>query len=354
MGYHEGMTIIGSVCVVMLLLLAVFFATVRPNLALSNRLFAGFLLLTAADLSSWIAWPGVLDGNAISVVRLSLTFLQMPVLLLYVTSACFADFRLRPAHLWHAVPFLVVLLLLCRVPPAPMAAVLAALHLQFYVYIAAAFWQLWRFRRIFRDNFADPSSRTFAWLFQLCLASTVAHTLLLVKAGAGLGTTSLAQVFNILVPLAALMITVGFAAKALYQPDLFRSVEAQQEPDATSSRARAPASQAELDRLLTHMRTNMPFVDANLSLKKLARQMAMPARDLSELINDGLDQSFFEFVNGYRIDRAADILGDRTHADRSVLDVLYDVGFNSKSSFNTAFKRRTGQTPSDYRRKHMK
>jgi transcriptional regulator GlxA family with amidase domain len=114
------------------------------------------------------------------------------------------------------------------------------------------------------------------------------------------------------------------------------------------------ASAAELERLLEHMRVNAPFVDANLSVKKLARQISMPARDLSVLINNGLGQSFFEFVNAYRIDRAAEILGDHTRNQTSVLDVLYEVGFNSKSSFNTAFKRRLGHTPSAYRRMRMK
>ncbi len=344
MGHQEGLTIIGGVCVVLLVLLAVFFATVRSTLTLGNRLFAGFLVLTAVDLSGWIAWPA---GPVVSILRLSLTFLQMPVLLLYVSAACFSDFRLRPAHLWHAVPFAAVTLLLWLFP-AQLAAVLAALHMQFYLYITAAFLTLRRFRALFRDQFADTSSRTFAWLFQLCLAATVAHTLLLAK---GLAAS---PALSVLVPLAALAITVWIAAKALYQPDLFRRVEAHPGGDVKPARPLKAEAGADLERLRDHMRRNAPFADANLSLKKLARQMSLPERDLSVLINSGAGQSFFEFINAYRVDRAAEILGDPTRTDMSVLDVLYEVGFNSKSSFNTAFKRRIGQTPSDYRRTRMK
>ena len=349
MGYPESLTVIGSVCVVLLLLLAVFFATVPSRLALSNRIFAGFLLLTAIDLSGWIPW---LSGPLISAVRLSLTFLQMPVLLLYVTAACFSDFRLRLTHLWHAVPFVVAIGLLV-VSPAKLpttAVVLAGLHLQYYLYIAAAFLALWRYRTIVRDNFADAAGRTFAWLLQLCLASLIAHSFALARGVAGWMAAPIAPMLTIAVSLIALAVIVWFAAKALYQPDLFRRVETQADAPVKMARVRAPETSGELARLIDHMRRNAPFTDANLSLNKLARQMAMPARTLSEVINDGLGQSFFEFVNAYRIDRAAEILSDPACDDMSVLDVLYDVGFNSKSSFNTAFKRRIGRTPSEYRR----
>lgn len=354
MEYQQGLTIIGSVCVVLLLLLAGFFATVRSSLTLSNRLFAGFLLLTAVDLSGWISG---LDEPLIAALRLSLTFLQMPVLLLYVSAACFSDFRLRPAHMWHAVPFVVALQLLLfpRMTNMPVQVVLlAGLHGQYYLYIAAAFLTLWRFRVIFRDTCADPDSRTFSWLFQLCIASLIAHTFVLARGLALLVGAPVVQILNVVVSLIALAVTVWFAAKALYQPNLFRRVEAQTETPAKPTYELTIDASADLDRLRDHMRRNAPFVDANLSLKKLARQMSMPARDLSVLINGGLGQSFFEFINAYRIDRAAEMLSDPARSEMSVLDVLYEVGFNSKSSFNTAFKRRIGQTPSAYRRDHLK
>lgn len=362
MGYAESLTIIGSVSVVLLLLLSLFFLTVPSRLALSNRLFAIFLLLTAADLSGWIAWPGAPQAPAVSFLRLSLTFLQMPGLLLYISSACFSDFRLRPIHLWHGAPFAVAGLLLwraCATPSAQglrpvMILVLTGLHVQFYVYIVLAFLKLRRFRAIFRDNYADASSRTFSWLLQLCLAASVAHTFVLVKDLAGWTGSPVAQALNVAVSLTALAVTVWFAAKALYQPDLFRQVDAHQDARAEPDRKPDAETLARLDRLLAHMQTRAPYLDANLSLKKLARQMSMPARDLSVLINSARGQSFFEFINAYRIDRAADLLADPAHADMSVLDVLYEVGFNSKSSFNTAFKRCIGQTPSDYRRQRTK
>ncbi|WP_164118697.1 helix-turn-helix domain-containing protein, partial [Sphingorhabdus sp. Alg239-R122] len=63
-----------------------------------------------------------------------------------------------------------------------------------------------------------------------------------------------------------------------------------------------------------------------------------------------LSFSFFDFVNGYRVSAAQDIL--LSSPDMTVLEILYAVGFNSKSSFNTAFRKHTGSTPTQYRRGH--
>ena len=67
-----------------------------------------------------------------------------------------------------------------------------------------------------------------------------------------------------------------------------------------------------------------------------------------------LDQNFVGFVNQYRIEMAKDKLRNISDRGETILEIMYDVGFNSKSSFNTLFKQNTGLTPSDFRKKHMK
>jgi len=81
----------------------------------------------------------------------------------------------------------------------------------------------------------------------------------------------------------------------------------------------------------------------------LANQIDIPVRDLSILINHQMDQHFFDFVNEYRIQKAMHILKDESKSQLTVLEILYEVGFNSKSSFNTSFKKYTNLTPTAYR-----
>lgn len=102
---------------------------------------------------------------------------------------------------------------------------------------------------------------------------------------------------------------------------------------------------AQLERLLSE---KSPFLDPNLTVADLARPLNIHARSLSQLINQHQDCNFHEFINRRRIEHAkADIA---RHPEKSILEVAYDSGFNSKSAFNTAFKRFVQLTPTGYRR----
>ena len=105
-----------------------------------------------------------------------------------------------------------------------------------------------------------------------------------------------------------------------------------------------------VQKLENHMKVNEPFMDSSLSVYDLANQINVSSRELSNAINHNLNKHFFDYVNEYRIKKAMQLFQQTTDEKLTVLEVLYDVGFNSKSSFNTAFKKFTGQTPSEYRK----
>lgn len=148
-----------------------------------------------------------------------------------------------------------------------------------------------------------------------------------------------------------LAITLWIAFRALLSPDLFRGVDRvlalaaaeMREGDGGDDQQSAP-----LQRLQTYMQDRTPFLDPELSLTRLARQSGIPAKELSALVNQRFGVPFFDFINQYRIDYASELLVAKS--DLTVTDILYASGFNSKSSFNTAFKKHRGQTPSAFRK----
>ena len=109
-----------------------------------------------------------------------------------------------------------------------------------------------------------------------------------------------------------------------------------------------------IDQIRNYMEKERPYLDASLSIFQLSRQLKMDVTQLSTLINHSVGQHFFDFVNAYRVKRAQEILEDPDQVRKTVLEILYEVGFNSKSSFNTVFKKFTGQTPTEYRKDHFK
>lgn len=100
---------------------------------------------------------------------------------------------------------------------------------------------------------------------------------------------------------------------------------------------------AELDRLMSGSQL---YRDSNLTLARVARRLARPARDVSVAANRCTGESFTRYVNGHRIAHAQRLLRE---SDLPVTEVMLESGFASKSSFNTEFRRVTGQTPSRYR-----
>ncbi len=91
------------------------------------------------------------------------------------------------------------------------------------------------------------------------------------------------------------------------------------------------------------------FTENELSLAELSKKIDIQPYQLSELISRVYGESFFDFINRYRIEEIKLRLQDSNSDSFSLLGIAMDCGFNSKSSFNTAFKKFTGQTPSEYR-----
>lgn len=105
-----------------------------------------------------------------------------------------------------------------------------------------------------------------------------------------------------------------------------------------------------LPRLMQLMEQEKVFLNADLTLKSLAARLSVHYNYLSQIINEQMKQSFNDFINGYRIEEARKKLVDPAEKDKTVLDIAYETGFYSKSVFNTAFKKFTGMTPSQYRK----
>jgi AraC-like DNA-binding protein len=117
----------------------------------------------------------------------------------------------------------------------------------------------------------------------------------------------------------------------------------------TISGERMEKAAADLNVLMDEERV---YLDPDLTLKKLARRLNIHSNHLSRIINEQCGMSFNNYINRHRISEARRRLADPALRNKSILDIMYDVGFYSKSTFNTAFKKFTGESPSAYRKKH--
>ena len=96
------------------------------------------------------------------------------------------------------------------------------------------------------------------------------------------------------------------------------------------------------------MATDKPYLDPDLTLRSLAQMLNIPPNHLSQLLNEGLEKNFSEYVNSYRLEAFKSKVADPAQQHLTILALAYDSGFNSKTVFNTFFKKITGKTPRAY------
>lgn len=106
-------------------------------------------------------------------------------------------------------------------------------------------------------------------------------------------------------------------------------------------------------RLLDFMKEEEPYIDNNLTLSKLASELKIHPRTLSETIKKETQLNFNQFVNQYRIEKAKTLLLSPDYDNYSMLGIATAAGFNSKTTFNTTFKQTTSRTPSDFKRMYL-
>jgi AraC-like DNA-binding protein len=366
---------IARISVFVSLLMAFFLLTVKTENKLANRLFALFFIFSAIDLSGFFIYLYTEDHRNLEIFRSTFCLLGMPSFYLYVLAVCYSDFRLKWKHAIHLLPFIVAnVLFIPRIykgieegsfvgPLNQMSEIYfiqILIEFQYVFYIVSVFLILKKYKEIYLENYTNPSVSTYKWLFQMTCVFLVAHSIVLLKNI--LRYSGFKEVFlwaNVLVGTIALFITCWFIMKALKYPELFRGVnsklvltkdilpEIDEKPETVSQQNDLITTQ--ISTLKQYMTEKEPFLDPSLTIQELANQISIPVRDLSILINHHIDQHFFDFVNEYRIQKAMQILRDQSKNQLTVLEILYEVGFNSKSSFNTSFKKYTNLTPTAYR-----
>lgn len=100
--------------------------------------------------------------------------------------------------------------------------------------------------------------------------------------------------------------------------------------------------------LLSFMKSEKPYLDAALKISDLATALGIPSHHLSQVLNEGMETNFYDFINTYRIEAVKLRLEDKNYSHYNILSIGLECGFANKTTFNRIFKKRTGMTPSKF------
>jgi AraC-like DNA-binding protein len=291
-----------------------------------------------------------------------------PTLYFYVAALAFSDFTFKKIHALHFLPFFCLVAYLTatfylndaetkrtmlsagKVIEFRQEVILGGFgHLQIFGCVVAALAKLRSYRRLLEERFSSVNEINLSWLRSLLYAYIVAWLLSLANFSTTLISGESQLYMHLLVFLIFLFFFNYIVYKALSRPELF--VEIEEKRKYGHSQLDAEECNRQAERLIELIEREKPYLQSDLKIADLAKALSIPAWMLSQVINQSLNQSFFDLINRYRIDAVKGMLSDPTQREKTVSESLYEAGFNSKSAFNKAFKKYTGVTPSQFKKR---
>jgi AraC-like DNA-binding protein len=214
-----------------------------------------------------------------------------------------------------------------------------------------------KYRRTIKNYFSSIEKLNLTWMLYVVGAFFVMWMVDLsdfILANLKLSSHSV----NIYFAFVSLLINFIFAIlifyKALQHPEIFSGMpEAERPVKYEQSRLTDSEKVEYLQKLRDYFEEEKPYLNPELTITEVARKLNVSVKYLSQVINESLGKNFYDFINSYRIEEAKQQLKNETDSRKTILEVLYESGFNSKSAFNSAFKKHTGFTPTEFRKQPL-
>ena len=335
-----------------------------------RSLLAAFLLsLALSSVSVLFLWntqvlPPAWFADGLLPYLLTLSLLAHgPLLYLYIRSLTRKTVPLSVRDCWHLLPLLLVWLPMIGygvgadamrmddgtdTPPWVITRLWDFIKIQPVFYAGWCLWLVVRYQKALRQEYSHYSRRELVWLFLLAggfMANWV--WTLAVHWIAKYASIALADQLGIVdnyvtfVLLNALFIYSLVYAQSMLVTQHDTTEKPHTEEDLDEQAVNKVRQAMEVDRL---------YLEQNVNIEGFASRINLPVRTVSAVINKHFNSNFFEFINGYRVEAAKNMLSDPACDHQTILDILLAAGFNSKSAFHRFFSRLVGMSPSEFRK----
>jgi len=322
----------------------------RPEYSTANRLLAfGLFCAIYRQAMLTLQLSGVLDDFPfLARTAFSVQMLGIPTFFLYVKALTTPNFRLERKHAVHLAPFMLGLALIGQQPLLQIAIKIVVV----LPYLIQAHRQIRAFAIQSKDFMSDLTLLHLNWLRTLLIGvyAITGVDALYVVSGASVPVW-------LLLPSVALFGLMTLAYFSLRVSPVFAEVTMNEASASEQKKEtnRLPDEQMERqkERLVEAMEKKELYLNPELRLADLAEALDIRPYRVSEILNRGLNTTFYDLVNRYRIGKAQELLLAPDLAHFNLLGIAMESGFKSKSVFNDVFKRATGKTPSQFRNGKM-
>jgi len=350
----------------------------KPKRSVKDKFITAFMIALIAPMIEKLILERVLPIPYFRFSIFSGIVLSFgPFLYLYTQAEIKESFRFSIRNLIHFIPFgiSVPLLLIFNWLKKPQYAIsnidsIPNIHwilnilvvISLLAYTVVIFLLLKKHRQHIGEYFSVVSiGITLKWLNWVTISFFVSYLTVVVLTLLGM---SLLWVPD----LGTVMFIIAFSFAVIKQPDLFpvlevvpysekkdefekvEELEKSEDKRYVKSGLKDAQIQEVLPRLEVVMNHDKLFLDPDLTIVDLAQQLNISRHHLTQIINEVYKKNFYQYINEYRINEVKRKIADEKFNDHSFLMIALDSGFNSKSSFNTTFKKITNYTPTQYKK----
>ena len=346
---------------------SLFFLFKKPK-HFSNYMLAFFFLLLLLNCIG-VVIPGGLKKYT-GIGYLPFIFLYGPIFYFYVHSLITENFKLELKNLVHLVPFLIISIIRLTFWGRPVVSeentgnnwiflYLALILPSLIYYIITVFFLLLKHEKNLENHFSSkPKEITLNWVKYIMFAlmiSSVAEVIILVV----LGTTLHMSHDTVFTYYFLNVGTLGYFILlfGIQQPILFgnKGMPVSTDDAKSNKYTKSVLSKNKMTEyaeiVMQYLSDRKPYLNPEYNLETMAKDLDIHKSHISQTINEINKKNFYQLINEFRVEEFKALINHPKYQHYSFLGLAYEVGFNSKASFNRIFKETTGMTPTDYKQK---
>jgi len=350
-------------------------AVKRPRI-LANKILAAWLFIICIEMIIVLLNDTLIELYPIKI----LPYTYGPLLLLYAKWMTSEKPHFDLHYLWHFSPFIIFLIVsLLFIDERVMHGTDGFLVIDRFVsfrivyaitffisitaYSITTFVVINRHQRRLKQLVSYSSGKiTLRWLLGLSITFYTGYVIMFIFGGVDIMVGFMPFDPYEISFISLTLLTFLFGVFGFHQPGIFEEVVRYQSNEEMAEPADADPGTKKYQRsglrtedvadlvnkIGKYMVIEKPYLNRELSIYDLSDQLRISRHILSEVINEHMGKNFYSLVNDYRVNEVKERLTGDEFKHLTILAIAFDSGFNSKSSFNTIFKEKTGQTPTEY------